>query len=151
MLITCGDVSQDKSNWNTMTASWGGLGVLWGACAATCYIRPSRHTFPLANGNSLFTLSFFDSVKYRDALNICGSESGRDIDKAAKAGLTPVSLGGGAVGFEEATDTFICRKLYTHDFDPAQFLDSEFIERNYHGTDYHRLFIGEVTHYYQKN
>ncbi|MDR1904547.1 MAG: flavin reductase family protein [Treponema sp.] len=151
MLITAGSVTQDKANWNTMTAAWGGLGVLWGRDAAFIFIRPSRHTFAFANENSLFTLSFFDR-KYREALNICGSESGRDIDKAGKAGLSPVvfdgSLAGGkaagAIGFKEASDIIVCRKLYTHDFDPACFLDPVSIEKNYNGKDYHRMYIGEI-------
>ncbi|MDR2095144.1 MAG: flavin reductase family protein [Treponema sp.] len=151
MLITAGNVAEDKSNWNTMTASWGALGVLWGRDAAFMFIRPSRHTFAFANENSLFTLSFFDK-KYCEALNICGAESGRDIDKAGKTGLNPVVFDGsladgkaaGAIGFKEASDIIVCRKLYTHDFDPGRFLDPVFIEKNYNGKDYHRLYIGEA-------
>ncbi|MCL2478335.1 MAG: flavin reductase [Treponema sp.] len=150
MMITAGDVSGDKGNWNTMTASWGGLGVLWGRNVATVYIRPSRCTFGIINNVSLFTLSFFDESK-RDALNICGSKSGRDIDKAAEAGLTPIVFddvpsvtgAGSAVSFREAKEILICRKLYTHDIDPGRFLDPG-IEKNYHGHDYHRMFIGEI-------
>jgi flavin reductase (DIM6/NTAB) family NADH-FMN oxidoreductase RutF len=151
MLITAGNVAEDKAGWNTMTASWGGLGVLWARDVAFIFIRPSRRTFAFADGNSIFTLSFFDK-KYREALNICGSESGRDIDKAAKTGLNPVvfdgSLAGGkvagAIGFKEASDIIVCRKLYTHDFEPGRFLDPVFIEKNYNGKDYHRMYIGEV-------
>jgi flavin reductase (DIM6/NTAB) family NADH-FMN oxidoreductase RutF len=96
-------------------------------------------------------LSFFDT-KHREALNICGSESGRDIDKAGKAGLTPVvfdgSIAGGkvadAIGFKEVSDIIVCRKLYAQDFDPALFLDPVSIEKNYNGKDYHRMYIGEV-------
>jgi flavin reductase (DIM6/NTAB) family NADH-FMN oxidoreductase RutF len=142
MLITVGDTSKDKSGWNTMTASWGGLGVLWSRDVAFIVIRPSRRTYEFANANSLFTLSFFPAA-CRKVLNICGSESGRDIDKATKAGLTPIVFDNGAVGFSEASEILICKKLYTHDLDPSHFLDPS-IEESYHGTDYHRLFIGEV-------
>jgi flavin reductase (DIM6/NTAB) family NADH-FMN oxidoreductase RutF len=115
------------------------------------FIRPSRHTFAFANGNSIFTLSFFDT-KYHEALNICGSESGRDIDKAGKTGLTPVVFDGsiaegkaaGAIGFKEASDIIICRKLYAQDFDPALFFDPVSIEKSYNGRDYHRIYIGEI-------
>jgi flavin reductase (DIM6/NTAB) family NADH-FMN oxidoreductase RutF len=149
MLISAGDGAAGKSSWNTMTASWGGLGVLWGRDVAFMFIRPSRFTYHFANGASLFSLSFFDE-SYREALNICGGKSGRDIDKAAGAGLTPIAFGSsyknaaGAIGFKEARDIIVCRKLYTHDFDPAQFLDGPSIEANYHGRDYHRMFIGEI-------
>ena len=150
MLITAGDVNKNRQNWNTMTASWGGLGVLWGRDVAFIFIRPSRYTFGFANDNNVFTLSFFDESK-REALDLCGSKSGRDIDKAAAAGLTPIvfddfasdGLTGSAVGFREAKDVIICRKLYTHDIDPGKFLDAA-IDKNYNGYDYHRMFIGEI-------
>jgi flavin reductase (DIM6/NTAB) family NADH-FMN oxidoreductase RutF len=146
-LITCGDVSADKGNWNTMTASWGALGVLWGMDVAFMFIRPSRHTFGFANNASLFTLSFFDSP-YRKALEICGEKSGRDTDKAAAAGITPIVFTGGyargALSFKEAREVIVCRKLYTEDFSPAKFLEPASIEKNYNGKDYHRIFIGEA-------
>lgn len=55
MLITAGD----QSGYNTMTASWGGLGVLWGKNVATCYIRPQRYTKKFVDANDTFTLSFY--------------------------------------------------------------------------------------------
>ena len=150
MLITAGNVESDKSNWNTMTASWGGLGVLWKRNVAFFFIRPSRHTFGFANSSSLLTLSFFDET-HRAALNLCGEKSGRDIDKAAAAGLTPVFFGGGpvngALSFKEAREVIFCKKVYAQDFDPALFLDAESIEKNYNGKDYHRMFIGEIVSY----
>ena len=84
MLITAGD--EKKSN--TMTASWGGLGIMWGKNVATAYIRPNRYTKEFVDANDTFTISFFDE-SYRKALNICGSVSGRDKDKIKEAGLTP--------------------------------------------------------------
>jgi flavin reductase (DIM6/NTAB) family NADH-FMN oxidoreductase RutF len=147
MLITAGGAAADKSSWNTMTASWGGLGVLWGLDVAFMFIRPSRHTFHFANGSPLFTLSFFDPSR-KKALDICGAVSGRDADKAAEAGLTPILFdkgpAAGAIGFEEAQEIIVCRKLYTHDFDPLKFLDPPRIEKAYNGRDYHRMFIGEI-------
>ncbi|GHV17019.1 flavin reductase [Spirochaetia bacterium] len=147
MLITAGDVSADKGNWNTMTASWGGLGVLWGKNVAFMFIRPQRHTFAFANAGTLFTLSFFDT-SHRKALAIAGEKSGRDIDKAAEGGLTPIVFTGGkidgAVSFKEAGEIIICRKLYTHDFDPALFVDPSVDTAMYPDRDHHRMYIGEV-------
>jgi flavin reductase (DIM6/NTAB) family NADH-FMN oxidoreductase RutF len=150
MLISAGNPGPE-GDWNTMTASWGGLGVLWGLDTAFMFIRPSRRTFDFANNSSLFSLSFFDESR-REALNFIGSHSGRDCDKAAETGLSPLvfdsaAAGGkaaGAVGFEEAADIIICRKLYTHDFDPQKFLDAPLIEKAYNGKDYHRMYIGEI-------
>ena len=76
MLITAG--TKDKCN--TMTASWGGLGILWGAPMALAYIRPQRYTRQFVDDKESFTLSFF-SQDYRKQLSLCGSKSGRDIYK----------------------------------------------------------------------
>ena len=149
MLITAGDLGMDKGNWNTMTASWGGLGVLWGRDVAFIFIRPSRRTFGFANDSRIFTLSFFDET-YRAALDLCGEKSGRDTDKAAGAGLSPVYFEDGpvkgAVSFREARDILFCKKIYAQDIDPAFFLD-ESIEKNYGGNNYHRMYIGEIMGY----
>jgi flavin reductase (DIM6/NTAB) family NADH-FMN oxidoreductase RutF len=139
MLISAG-TSRD---WNTMTASWGGLGVLWGRNVAFIFIRPSRHTFRFVNDNPLFTLSFFDR-NYHEALAFCGAQSGRDVDKPAQTGLTPIEFPGGGVAFQEASEIIFCRKLYAHDLDPRAFLDPPAIEKLYNGGDYHRLYIGEI-------
>ncbi|MDR1929969.1 MAG: flavin reductase family protein [Treponema sp.] len=142
MLISAGDTLSDKSNWNTMTASWGGLGVLWSTDVAFMFIRNSRHTFDFANRSGLFSLSFFDP-SHKKALDICGEKSGRDTDKAAAAGLTPVVFADGTVGFKEASQVISCGKLYTHDIDPGRFLDPD-IEKHYPQKDYHRMFIGQI-------
>ena len=153
MLVTVGDVENDRGNWNTMTASWGGLGILWQKDVAFIFIRPSRHTFSFADSKDIFTISFFDE-SYRSALGICGEKSGRDTDKASAAGLTPVCFEDwpvkGAVSFKEASDIIICKKIYTQDIDPALFLD-ESIEKHYGGKDYHRMFVGEIIGYKTKS
>ena len=85
MLITAGD--EKKSN--TMTASWGGVGIMWGKNVATAYIRPNRYTKEFVDATDHFTLSFLPEDE-RKALNYCGTVSGRDVeDKWAAAGLHP--------------------------------------------------------------
>ena len=137
MLVTAGT----EENWNTMTASWGGMGVLWSTPVCFAFVRKSRHTYKFMNDSSHFTLSFY-AEKYRDALNYCGKYSGRDVDKAAETGLTPTAVGD-TVCFEEARLVFVCKKIYFHDIDPANFLDPS-IESNYPNKDYHRTYIGQV-------
>lgn len=83
MLVTAGTVERC----NTMTASWGGLGVLWGKPVATVYIRPQRYTLEFVEREDCFTLSFFGE-EYRKALALCGSKSGRDVDKVKECGFT---------------------------------------------------------------
>lgn len=143
MLISAGD----EKAFNTMTASWGGVGVLWSRNVAFCFIRPQRYTLEFVNQNDRFSLSFFGGG-HRDALNLCGSKSGREIDKAKAAGLTPV-FADGTVYFEEASTVLVCQKLYFHDFDPKYFLDSA-IAKNYAAGDYHRMFIGGIEKAYVK-
>jgi flavin reductase (DIM6/NTAB) family NADH-FMN oxidoreductase RutF len=130
-----------------MTASWGGLGELWGKDVAFMFIRPTRHTRGFADAAPLFTLSFFDE-QYRKALAFCGEKSGRDHDKAAETGLTPIvfdtGIAAGAAAFKEAREIIVCKKIYTHDFDPARFLDPSIDAACYPKKDYHRMYIGEA-------
>jgi flavin reductase (DIM6/NTAB) family NADH-FMN oxidoreductase RutF len=93
--------------------------------------------------NKQYTLSFFDKA-YREALNLGGTLSGRDVDKVTRAGLTPFEIQPNAVTFKEARLVVVCQKLYFQDLDPGHFLDPE-LEKNYPQKDYHRLYIGEVT------
>lgn len=143
MLITAGE----KASFNTMTAAWGGLGVLWDRNICFCFIRPSRYTCAFMERSQSFTLSFFEEG-YRDVLNYCGTKSGRDVDKVAHTGLTPV-FDGSAIYFAEARLVMICRKIYAQDLVPGNFLDDR-IERYYSGKDYHRMYIGEVQRCLQK-
>ena len=136
-LITAGNMD----SYNTMTASWGGMGILWNKPAVTIYVRHSRYTYDFIEKNDLFTLSFY-SDEYRKALNFCGSKSGRDYDKAKETGLTPMELDGG-IAFEEARLVFLCRKMYFQDMDTANFLDKD-AAKFYPEPDYHRIYTGEV-------
>jgi flavin reductase (DIM6/NTAB) family NADH-FMN oxidoreductase RutF len=150
MLITAGNAAVESSNWNTMTASWGALGELWNKDAAFIFIRPGRFTRSFADENSLFTLSFFEE-KYHKALAFCGEKSGRDYDKAAETGLTPIVFCSGkvdekiagAIAFQEASEIIVCRKIYAQDIDPVLFIDPS-IAGNYPQKDYHRIYVGEV-------
>lgn len=138
MLITAGT----KDQCNTMTASWGGLGVLWGKPVATVYIRPQRYTLEFVEREDTFTLCFFGEA-HRKALALCGSKSGRDVDKVKECGFT-IATAEGAPYFEEADLVLVCRKSYWQDMDPAHFLDGEIDGKWYPEKDYHRIFIGEI-------
>jgi len=136
-LITAGNLH----SYNMMTASWGGIGVLWGKNVATIYIRPQRYTYEFIEANEYFTLSFFEDDK-KSALNYCGKYSGRDFDKAKECNLTAIKVGE-SVSFDEAKLILVCKKLYHHDITPDNFYD-ESIEKNYANKDYHRMYIGEI-------
>ena len=146
MLITAGT----PERCNTMTASWGGLGVLWGTDVSFCFIRPQRYTYELMERSASYTLSFFGE-EHRKDLALCGSKSGRDIDKIKACGFTVAAGAGGAPYFQEAELVLVCRKLYWQDIDPARFLDPGIDAKWYPGKDYHRMYVGEVVETYRNN
>ena len=137
MLITAGT----PERCNTMTASWGGLGVLWGVPMAIAYIRPQRYTKEFVDANEYFTLSFF-SEQWRKQLSLCGSQSGRDVDKVKECGFTVCSGEGGAPYFEQAELVLVCRKRMVMPMDPAA-MPEDVKEKWYHG-DYHDMYWGEI-------
>ncbi len=137
LLISAGT----EEKWNTMTASWGGLGVIWGKPSATCYIRRSRYTKEFVDNSEYFTLTVLRDG-YRDALNRLGSNSGRDIDKMHGSGLTPVFIDGQPT-FEEAGMVLICRKRCKSGISPEDMAE-DVLERWYSDHDYHTMYIGEI-------
>jgi flavin reductase (DIM6/NTAB) family NADH-FMN oxidoreductase RutF len=124
MLITA--KKDDKIN--TMTASWGGFGIMWNKKVAYTVMRPQRYTKEFVDGSDRFTLCFFDK-EYKKTLSYLGSVSGRNDDKISKSNLT-VNLVNDVPYFEEADMVIVCRKLYTQDMKPESFiikdLDNEF-------------------------
>jgi len=142
MLITAGA----PGSCNTMTASWGALGELWNKPVVMVFVRPTRYTFEFIEREPYFTVSFFDE-KHRNALHLCGSVSGRSVDKIAEANLTMVKSEHGSTYFEEAKLVCECRKLYYSDVNPDHFLDDK-IAKHYPHNDYHRMYVGEIVNTY---
>ncbi len=130
-----------RGDYNTMTIGWGGLGTLWGRPAATVYVKKNRYTHEFMEKNDWFTVSFFPAA-YKKALGYLGSHSGRDEDKVAAAGLTPV-YPDQAVTFREASVTLLCRKIYAHDFDVSA-VPADVAEDYYQAEPPHTIYIGEV-------
>lgn len=137
MLVTAGT----KEHCNTMTASWGGLGILWGAPMALTYIRPQRYTKQFMDANEYFTLSFF-SEDYRKQLALCGSKSGRDADKVKECGFTVAAGESGAPYFEEAELVLVCRKRMVQKMEES-LIPADVREKWYEG-DYHYMYWGEI-------
>lgn len=138
MLITAGD----ETKHNTMTASWGGVGVMWGKNVVSAYIRPQRYTKEFVDENEMFTLSFYNE-EYRKALSICGSKSGRDCDKEVEAGLTPYYTDG-TTAFEQANLILVCKKQYHQDMAAEHFDVPENDTRWYPEKDYHTMYMAEI-------
>ena len=144
MLVTAGS----SERFNTMTASWGGLGWLWNKPVAFVFIRPERFTHGFIEASDCMTLSFYGE-EYREALKICGTMSGRDTDKVAATGLTPVELESGNMTFGEARLTLDCRKLFKTSMQEANFIDKELLEMWYgtHG-GLHDVYVVEIENVY---
>ncbi len=143
MLITGGSID----GFNTMTASWGQMGVLWNKNVLTCYIRPNRYTYEFVEKGESFAASFFGE-EFRSVLSFCGSHSGRDCDKIKETGLTPEELDG-CVAFGEASLVLVCRKLYSYDLEESGFLTDDGLPEQFFGKDpYHRAYICEITDAY---
>lgn len=143
MLLTAGV----EGDFNTMTAAWGGMGVLWNKNVVFTFVRDSRYTYDFCEKYDKFTLTFFGD-KFRDALKLLGSVSGRDRDKVAESGLRALKVDD-TIGFKEARLTIVCKKIYFDDLKNSNFLADE-IERCYPDKDYHRFYIGEIEKIYIK-
>lgn len=143
MLVTAGNVE----DYNTMTASWGGLGMLWNKPVVFIFVRPQRYTYEFMEREEFFTCTFFKE-EHRDKLTFCGTYSGRDYDKAKEVNLTAAATPD-SVYFEESRVVIECKKLYFQDIDPSNFIDKS-INNHYPNNDYHRMYIGEITNFWVK-
>ena len=151
-IVTAGTLE----HFNSCTLSWGSLGNIWGRDGKTCptvtvYVHPARYTSEFLNESDYFTVSFYPE-DYRRAVGYMGSHSGRDGDKAKAAGLTPVALGQ-SVTYEEANLTFLCKKLYQHQFSKedlapeiqAYYASSPKVFPDFEGGwQPHIVFVGEI-------
>lgn len=146
MLITSGN----DSSFNTMTASWGGIGEIWYKPVTFITVRDTRYTYEFLKKNEYYTLTFFDE-SYKNILNMLGTKSGRDTDKIKESGLTSVSTPTGSVSFTEAQMIIECRKLYADPINKENILDNTIVEKTYGSeTAPHTLFIGEIVNVWVK-
>lgn len=137
-----------SGKFNMMTVNWGGMGELWFKEVTTVYVRKSRYTHEFMDSNEYYSLVFLKDG-HKDALGVLGSKSGRDIDKMAGAGLTPVFTPEGCPTFAEAALTFVCRKMYCGDMPKENFTDSAVYDKCYPDNDIHTMYIGEIVAVYE--
>ncbi len=145
MLITAGI----PENFNTMTASWGLMGILWNKPIAICFIRPQRYTFAFTEHQDYYTLSFFHE-EHRSILNFCGTKSGRNTDKIKETGLIPLLTEHGNIGYLQARMVLECRKIYADRIHENGFIDAGIISKNYPTKDFHKFYIGQIVQSYIK-
>lgn len=144
MLITAGN----REQFNTMTASWGGLGHLYNKPVAICFINPARYTYRFMEKEDSYTLTFYTEA-YRDALKYCGSHSGKDTDKVKEAGLTPFFTPDNTPALEEAWMIIECRKLVSQSFIPEALADPK-LREEWNGKPMHKMYIGEIKNVWVK-
>ena len=147
MLVSAGD----KDKFNMMTASWGGVGFLWNKPVVFVFIRPERYTYEFIEEGDKLTLSFLGE-EHKEVHKICGSKSGRDMDKVAASGLKPYVMEDGTISYEQARLVLVCKKLYADMIQEDKFVDKLLINRWYgegHG-NLHKMYILEIQHVYVK-
>ena len=121
MLVTAGD--EEKAN--SMTASWGAVGEMWGK-------------------DSVFVFISFPGEEYRRDMKYLGTVSGRDEDKM-KAAKVKVDYCDGVPYIDEANMVFICEVMSKTDIEPKDFLDETIDETWYKDKDYHTMYIAKIT------
>ena len=148
MLVTAGS----KEHFNTMTASWGGIGWLWNKPVVFVFIRSERYTYEFMEENEYFTLSFLGKEN-RSIYNLCGSKSGREVDKVKETGLNPIVTERGNILFEQDRLGLECRKLFITDMKEELFLDHSVYERWYGGDHggLHRVYVAEIVDAWVRN
>lgn len=133
----------DGKKVNTMTAAWGGLGVVWSKNVVTVYVHPDHYTHEFLEKTDKFSVTFFKDQKA--ALNLLGTVSGRDRDKIKESGLT-VEWADGTPVFKEAVLTITCEMIYKEELRRENFLSKEIADRcwNPASPSLHSMYIGEV-------
>lgn len=135
---------------NTMTISWGSIGFMWQKPVFIAMVRKSRYTYQLIEESKNFSISIPYGTGMKNALLICGTKSGRDVDKCSEAGIsfipstviqTPVVAG--------CNLYYECKTVYTQPMGPERLVPD--IQNTMYGNDdYHTLYFGEIVACYQR-
>ncbi len=135
---------------NTMSISWGTLGIQWNKPIFTVFVRGSRHTSTLLDKNPEFTINIPYGEFDQEIIRFCGSKSGRDVNKFEALGLTLTQPQFVSVpGIRELPLTLACRVVYAQQQYPENVLDSEIFShypaesQDVHA-DYHTAYYGEI-------
>ncbi len=139
MLITAGD----KEKANTMTAAWGGIGVMWGKNIAFVVIRDSRYTKEFVDQQETFSLTFFGDGN-KSALKYMGAVSGRDEDKIGNVKMHLDYHQDKTPYIDEGNLVLVCRKMSATRMTEDQFIDTELKQKWYADGDMHTMYIGEI-------
>lgn len=130
---------------NTMTIGWGSLGFMWGKQVMTVMVRHSRYTHELIEKNPVFTVSIPVNEGFAKALGICGTKSGRDMDKFSTCDLEKLPGQTVAAPVIKGCGLHIeCQIVDKNTMQPAVF-NKELAEKWYASNDWHDYYTGVIT------
>lgn len=137
---------------NSMVIEWGTIGMLWGKQVFICYVRESRFTRELLDKNPEFTINIPIDDYDKNILKICGTKSGRDMDKIKETGLTPIEGNSISVpAFKELPMTIECKVIYRQEQNieliPSNIKNTFYRPREIvadSNQDEHITYIGEI-------
>lgn len=128
---------------NVMTIGWCHVGVLWSRPICIVYVRPSRHSYTCLEQIRQFVVNIAP-VELAEAVMLCGTRSGRDVDKFAAAELTAVPAKEVAPpAITECILHYECNVVHHNDMQPEN-MQRKIIEASYAGGDFHRCYFGEI-------
>ncbi len=134
---------------NAMTIGWASLGLIWSKPILSVLVRPSRHSFLLMNSHEEFVVSVPPSEMNKQ-LAVCGSRSGRDIDKFSECSFT---AGAGikvkVPHIEECPLHFECKIVHKNNVE-ADRLSAAIASQYYPGGDFHTIYYGEIIGAFKK-
>ncbi len=146
-------LNTNGEKFNSMVIGWGYLGTLWSLPTYTVFVRQSRYTKAQLDKTGEFTVSAPVSGKLsKEVFRICGTLSGRDVDKEKEAGLTLVDAEEiSTPGIKEVPLTLECKVLYKQDQvleDIPEDIRERFYSRGSDNGDFHTAYIGQIVDAY---
>jgi len=128
---------------NTMAIGWGSVGIVWSRPMFVVLVRHSRYTYECIEASGDFTVNV-PSLDMAEAVEFCGTVSGRDHDKFAECGLTAgQSQTIISPYIDECHLVYECQVVQHTDVVPENFAP-EIIDEFYAGGDFHRIYFGEI-------
>ena len=128
---------------NVMAIGWASVGVMWGKPIFQVLVRPSRYTYEFIEESGVFTVNV-PSEAMRSWVGVCGTKSGRDTDKFGPYGMTLTPCEGlPTATIDGCPMVYECKVVHHNDLIPAN-LATEIDTRHYGGSDYHRVYFGEI-------
>jgi flavin reductase (DIM6/NTAB) family NADH-FMN oxidoreductase RutF len=139
--------------YNSMTASGGGLGILFKKPTTWCILRADRYTLEIIQKVQTYTLSYFPN-EYKEQILFLGSKSGRDSEKMKEVELTSIKTPSGDISFKEARLIIECKLMQITTPAPNDFYTQEakdYINEAYkEASDYRKYVFGEITNVWVK-